>query len=161
LQVTVVPDVESLPPHVDEPTWRRFCSSILIIPSGCHLWTGPADADGHGRFWAEDRIWPAHTFAWHAWHGPSPRSRPIVHLCGHPLCAPTTRDTVETHLSADHDVESRATLIQHREAGLRRLSAARHAHLAVTRATQSASLDAVLAAAIEQANGSSEGPPLS
>ncbi len=154
----MVPDVESLPPYVDEPTWRRFCTSVLIIPSGCQLWTGPADADGHGRFLVDGTVWPAHRFAWSAWHGPVSRSQPISHLCGHPLCAPTSRELVDTHLSADSELESRLTLIHHREAGRRRQAAARQAHTAIARATQSASLDAVLAAAIEQANGASEGP---
>ncbi len=157
--MSVVPDVASLPPYVDEPTWRRFCASVLIIPSGCQLWTGPADADGHGRFLAEGTVWAAHRFAWYAWHGPTPRSRPISHQCGHPLCAPTTLELVDAHLSADSELESRLTLIRHRETGLRRQAAARQAHSAIARATQSASLDAVLAAAIEQANGAADGTP--
>lgn len=149
-------DMEQLPPHTDAATWQRFCASVLVIPGGCHLWTGPADADGHGRFWADGRIWPAHRYAWSAWHGHVSRAHPIAHRCGHPLCAPITLEAVDVHLTDQSPQETRTTLIHHREAGRRRLAAARQAHLEIQRATRSASLDAVLAAAIENANGTSD-----
>jgi hypothetical protein len=87
-----------VPPYVDPTTWRRFCASVVVVPDGCHLWIGPPGSDGHGHFWAYDRAWSAHRFAWFAWHGEPGDDHLVVHRCDRSMCAPVTRATADAHL---------------------------------------------------------------
>lgn len=115
-----------IPPYVDPAVWARFCSQVVIIPGGCHLWTGRPRDDGYGQFWAprdaiadpgsgaalftapatpddepaRPRVWRAHRFAYAAHHGPLEETQHLMHRCDEPLCVPITGEQLAAHIAA-------------------------------------------------------------
>ncbi len=143
-----------VPPYVDLTTWRRFCASVVIVPGGCHLWIGPPTADGFGHFWAGDRVWPAHRFAWFAWHGEPASDELVVHRCDRSMCTPVTRATADAHLRAATLAERTTAVRARRDRTDRRVGVARASALhrrrrdaeAAHRAIQAGTLDALTVA---------------
>lgn len=42
------------PSGVDPARWALLTRQVLVIPGGCHIWTGrPRKRDGYGQFWTE------------------------------------------------------------------------------------------------------------
>lgn len=143
-----------IPPHVDIETWRRFCASVVVVPDGCHLWTGAPSSDGYGLFWALDRPWRAHRFAWFAWHGELDSGDVVVHRCDQPMCAPVTLAAVGRHLRAGTVAEVTRRVGPDRDrVNAARVSAAHRRRIsrAAHRAIQAGTLDAVTVALSREA----------
>lgn len=110
--------------HVESDVWARFCGQVVIIPSGCHIWTGRPRDDGYAQFWAPSnalhasgdvlltdnqlalepsrpRVWRAHRFAYSALTGvPLDEAMHLMHQCDEPLCVPITIDQLDRHIAA-------------------------------------------------------------
>lgn len=97
------------PANVDPRFWERFSRRVLIIPDGCHLWTGPPRDDGYGQLHvskgvfagaARTRIWRAHRAAYAALTGEElTEETHLLHSCDQPLCCPITDETLSGHLA--------------------------------------------------------------
>ncbi len=66
---------------------RRFVSRIIVVESGCWLWTGARRERGYGRVRWEGRIRSAHHIALYLRTGVMATDRDLVlHRCDEPSC---------------------------------------------------------------------------
>lgn len=70
--------------------WERFLQYVKLDPSGCHLWTGPVNAWGYGKFTVGGRKgkqYVVHRYAYeHATGAPIPKGLVVAHQCNVKLC---------------------------------------------------------------------------
>ncbi|QSB07161.1 hypothetical protein [Natronoglycomyces albus] len=102
------------PPGVDPKFWARFSRRVLIIPNGCHLWTGPPRDDGYGQLHVakgaiagadRTRIWRAHRAAYAALTAEVLTEEiHLLHSCDQPLCCPLTTEALRDHLAPGDNV---------------------------------------------------------
>ena len=71
-------------PALLERIYRRV---RLNEATGCHIWTGSRNSDGHGTIQHEGRTWYVHRLAWRAVFGKLPPRRLVLrHVCNTPNC---------------------------------------------------------------------------
>lgn len=120
------------PVYIEPKAWRRITRRVVMIPGGCHLWTGPprddgyaqvsaspsvirpADPNGPGLFPAEDvaagprepdRIWRAHRLTYAALTGVIlDEEQHLMHQCDEPMCAPITVEQLAAHITLGDNV---------------------------------------------------------
>lgn len=100
----------AVPEGVEAEVWRRFCARVVMLPGGCHLWTGPPRDDGYAQFHVPAgalavgrRVgpWRAHRFAYVALTGEGlDVDAQVMHRCDQPLCVPITIEAQREHLVA-------------------------------------------------------------
>jgi HNH endonuclease len=61
---------------------------IVVLETGCWLWTGSTGRGGYGRWWKRDFDYgrPAHVVIWEAFNGPVPEGKQLDHLCRVKCC---------------------------------------------------------------------------
>lgn len=76
---------------------ERFDAKVSIDSSGCHIWTGPRDRCGYGRFYALGKKFTAHRFAWERKNGAIASGICACHRCDTPACVNPDHLFLGTH----------------------------------------------------------------
>ena len=68
----------------DFPDWIK--KKIVVIPSGCWLWTGSINEQGYGKLTYEEESWPAHRFTYCYSAGYLDSKFLLRHECDNRMC---------------------------------------------------------------------------
>lgn len=72
---------------IKEDPERRFYRFVrLPDENGCMNWLGTINPNGYGQFRIDQRLIPAHRFAYELWVGPIPAGLQLDHLCRNRHC---------------------------------------------------------------------------
>jgi len=115
------------PVYIEPKVWRRITRRVVMVPGGCHLWTGPPRDDGYAQVSASpsvirppdpngpalfdvdqadtvdrepDRIWRAHRLTYAALTGVIlSEDQHLMHQCDEAMCAPITVEQLAAHIT--------------------------------------------------------------
>lgn len=61
---------------------------IVVVPTGCWIWTGSLSGSGYPRWWTKDKDYGrcAHRVIWELFNGPVPEGFELDHLCRVTVC---------------------------------------------------------------------------
>jgi len=65
---------------------NRFFTKIIIMPSGCHNWTGAKKPTGYGNIRINSKYKLSHRVAWEIENGEIPQGLIVMHICDNPCC---------------------------------------------------------------------------
>lgn len=87
----------------------RFSAKVQHDPeTGCEVWTGARERDGHGRFRiAWDAVVRVHRWAWEQERGPIPEGKILCHTCDVPACVNLAHLYIGDHADNVRDREAR------------------------------------------------------
>ena len=68
---------------------QNFFDKVIIIPGGCHEWTGSVNARGYGYFGVDGKTIGAHRIAFMLEYGREPKGM-VLHSCDNPSCVNPT-----------------------------------------------------------------------
>lgn len=75
------------PKRNQELRQKLLAHHVVNIETGCWLWTGTKDRDGHGVIKVDDRLLRVPRLAMHLWNGlPLAASFEVRHTCDTPPC---------------------------------------------------------------------------
>lgn len=112
-----------VPDGVDPAVWRSLCARVLILPGGCHVWTGPPRDDGYAQVWVPPgtlaaygegpaRPWRGHRFAYAALTGAVLGEEDhVLHQCDQPMCVCVLAEELPRH----HKLGTNAANVRERE----------------------------------------------
>jgi len=113
----------AVPAGVAAEVWRGLCARVLILPGGCHVWTGPPRNDGYAQVWVPagalaaygeepGRPWRGHRFAYAALTGAVLGEEDhVLHQCDQPMCVCVLAEELPRH----HKLGTNAANVRERE----------------------------------------------
>jgi len=84
---------------------ERFEARVVIVPNGCHIWTGCVTGHGYGTLVRDQKQWKAHRFAWTLYRGPIPEGMHVLHHCDVPPCVNPEHLWLGTHTENIQDMD--------------------------------------------------------